>query len=107
MHTGDKVLLLLIAKVACCGLLALAATGALGGVLTWLITGSTPLVILGLFGAAIIAIVWRSRSDPTDVDSAPHLLHPPEKSARRPHVSAERADATLPTTAGHERSASS
>jgi hypothetical protein len=39
MATGDKVLALLVAKIACCGLLVLGATGALGGRGTWLLDG--------------------------------------------------------------------
>ena len=40
METGDKVLVLLLAKVACCVGLTLAATGALGGVGVWLLDGA-------------------------------------------------------------------
>ena len=39
METGDKVLVLLLAKVACCVGLTLAATGALGGLGVWLLAG--------------------------------------------------------------------
>ena len=60
METGDKVLILLGAKVACCGLLALAATGALGGLLGWLTDPSVLALLIGLFAVGIISIVWRS-----------------------------------------------
>ena len=53
METGDKVLMLLLAKVACCVGLALAATGALSGLGVWLLEGPGR----WLLGAALIALI--------------------------------------------------
>ncbi|MBI4273477.1 MAG: hypothetical protein HY659_02085 [Rhizobiales bacterium] len=61
MNTGDKVLALLGVKVICCGLLILAATGALGGVGAWLIDGSGRWLLAGAFVAAIAAIILGKR----------------------------------------------
>jgi len=53
METGDKVLVLLLAKVACCVGLTLAATGALGGLGVWLLDGAGR----WLLGAALIGLI--------------------------------------------------
>ncbi|MGH6894945.1 MAG: hypothetical protein ACREJ5_00120 [Geminicoccaceae bacterium] len=53
MATGDKVLVLLLAKVACCVGLTLAATGALGGLGVWLLDGAGR----WLLGAALIGLI--------------------------------------------------
>ena len=53
METGDKVLVLLLAKIACCFGLAPAATGALGGLGVWLLDGASR----WLLGAALIALI--------------------------------------------------
>lgn len=53
MENGDKVLLVLLAKVACCFGLALAATGALGGLGVWLLDGAGR----WLMGGALIALI--------------------------------------------------
>jgi hypothetical protein len=55
MQTGDKVLAILAAKIACCGLLVLAAAGLLGGLGAWLAEGSGPWLI---GGAVLASIVW-------------------------------------------------
>jgi uncharacterized membrane protein len=53
METGDKVLVLLGAKLACCVLLTLAAVGVLGGVGMFLATG-TGIWVLGVTVVALI-----------------------------------------------------
>jgi hypothetical protein len=53
LGTGDKILLLLLAKVVCCFGLALAATGALAGLGVWLLDGPGRWVM----GAALIALI--------------------------------------------------
>jgi hypothetical protein len=53
METGDRVLLVLLAKVACCFGLALAATGALGGLGVWVLDGAGR----WLMGGALIALI--------------------------------------------------
>jgi hypothetical protein len=53
METGDKVLALLLAKVACCVGRTLAATGALGGLGVWLLDGAGR----WLLGAALIGLI--------------------------------------------------
>lgn len=60
MNTGDRVLALLAVKGACCGLLALAASGALGGTFAWLIDRSVGWVLGATLAIGIAAIIWRS-----------------------------------------------
>jgi membrane protein implicated in regulation of membrane protease activity len=69
MTTGDKVLALLGAKAVCCGLLVLAATGALGGVGAWLTGGPGPWLLAGAFVLAIAAIILGRRG--RDVPGTP------------------------------------
>jgi len=61
MHTGDKVLALLGAKAACCGLLVLAATGTLGAALAWLVDGPGRLLIAVVFVVAVAVLVFGRR----------------------------------------------
>lgn len=76
MHTGDKVLALLGAKVVCCGLLALAAAGMLGGGLAaWLFEGPGRWLLAAGLAVAIAAIVLGRR------ESAG--LRPPVQAAKR------------------------
>jgi len=63
METGDKVLVLLLAKVACCVGLALAAAGLLGGVGAWLLDGSGRWLVGGAL-IALIAWIVLARSRP-------------------------------------------
>lgn len=53
MATGDKILVLLLAKIACCVGLALAAAGMLGGVGVWFLEGAGR----WLLGAALITLI--------------------------------------------------
>jgi len=53
-RTGDKVLGILVAKVGCCLLLTLSATGSLGLVGAWVMDGGA--LYLGL--ALVAAIAW-------------------------------------------------
>jgi hypothetical protein len=61
METGDKVLVLLVAKIACCIGLTLAATGVLGGLGVWLLDGAGRWVVGVALIALIAAIVLRLR----------------------------------------------
>jgi len=80
METGDKVLVLLAAKVACCLGLTLAATGALGGVGMWLLDDAGRWIV----GAALIALIaaivlWPRRTGTATqarADAAPKRLEP-------------------------------
>jgi hypothetical protein len=60
MTIGDKVLALLGVKAACCGLLALAATGTLGGAFAWFMDRSIGWVVGAVLAVGIAAIIWRS-----------------------------------------------
>lgn len=71
MTTGDKVLALLGAKAVCCGLLVLAATGALGGIGVWLTDGAGRWLMGGAILVAIVAIVFRRRYRIARSTSAP------------------------------------
>jgi uncharacterized membrane protein len=68
METGDKVLVLLLAKVACCVGLTLAATGALGGFGVWLLDGAGRRLLGAALIGLIVAVVVR-RSKRTEVGS--------------------------------------
>jgi hypothetical protein len=57
MATGDKVLVLLLAKLACCVGLGLAATGMLGALGVWLLDGAGRWLIGGALPALIAWIV--------------------------------------------------
>jgi hypothetical protein len=57
MATGDKVLVLLLAKLACCVGLGLAATGMLGALGVWLLDGAGRWLIGGALAALIAWIV--------------------------------------------------
>jgi hypothetical protein len=73
MTTGDKVLALLGAKAACCSLLALAGTGALGGAFAWFMDRSLAWVVGAVLVVGIAAIIWRSgaaKSSPTEAAEA-------------------------------------
>lgn len=64
MNTGDRVLIALGTTLGaaffCCGLVGLAAAGALGGVGTWLLSDSGQWAILGAVSASIAwAIIGR------------------------------------------------
>ena len=62
METGDKVLVLLLAKVACCVGLTLAATGALGGLGVWLLDGAGRWLLgAALIGLIVVAVVGSSK----------------------------------------------
>jgi len=60
METGDKVLVLLLAKLACCVGLTLAATGALGGLGVWLLDGAGRWLLGAALVGLIVAVVLRS-----------------------------------------------
>lgn len=67
MQIGDHVLLILVAKLACCALLALGAAGALGGLSIWLFTGSGRWLLGGAIIALIAALLHRlGRRRPLD-----------------------------------------
>ncbi len=73
MTTGDKVLALLAAKAICCVLLALAATGALGGAFAWFMDRSIGWILGAAVVLGIVAIIWRSgaeKSPPAETLSA-------------------------------------
>jgi hypothetical protein len=60
METGDKVLVLLLAKVACCVGLTLAATGSLGSLGVWLLDGAGRWLLGAALVGLIVAVVFRS-----------------------------------------------
>jgi hypothetical protein len=60
METGGKVLVLLLAKVACCVGLTLAATGALGSLGVWLLDGAGRWLLGAALVGLIVAVVFRS-----------------------------------------------
>jgi hypothetical protein len=64
METGDKVLVPLLAKFACCFGLALAATGALGGLGAWLLDGAGRWLVGAALVVLMAAIVLRSDAHP-------------------------------------------
>ena len=75
METGDKVLVLLLSKVACCVGLTLAATGALGGLGVWLLDGAGRWLLGTVLIGLIVAVVLRG-SKRTAADSlAQGLAH--------------------------------
>lgn len=57
MNTGDTVFYILVAKLACCVLIALAGAGLLGGFLGWLFGPGFWLVALAFLGAIGI-VMW-------------------------------------------------
>ncbi len=95
MQTGDKVLALLIAKLACCVLLVLAAAGALGGVLAWLTDGSGLWLVAAILVLGIAITVRRSRpaaGRDEGLDNIKHeeVRHEQEVDDRRGHRGAAR-----------------
>lgn len=60
METSDKVLVLLLAKVACCVGLMLAATGVLGGLGIGLLDGAGRWLLGAALIGLIVAVVLRS-----------------------------------------------
>jgi hypothetical protein len=73
MSTGDRVLALLAVKGACCGLLALAASGSLGGAFAWFMDRSVGSVLGAALAIGIAAVIWRSggtKSGATEATSA-------------------------------------
>lgn len=68
METGDKVPVPLLAKAACCFGLALAATGALGGLSVWLLDGASRW-LLALALIALIAVIILRPSGRTAADA--------------------------------------
>lgn len=73
MSTGDGVLALLAAKAVCCGALVLAATGALGGALTWFLDRWIGWIVGGALVIGIALVIWRSggsKSRPMETTSA-------------------------------------
>ena len=60
METGDKVLVLLLAKMACCVGLTLAATGALGSLGVWLLDGAGRWLLGAALVGLTLAVVFRS-----------------------------------------------
>lgn len=73
MTTGDKVLALLGAKAACCLLLVLGGTGALGGAFAWIVDRSIGWLLGAVLVVGIAAILWRSgtaRCSPTKAAEA-------------------------------------
>ncbi|MBI2977362.1 MAG: hypothetical protein HYY38_00680 [Rhodospirillales bacterium] len=64
METGDRVLILLGAKLACCVLLGLAAAGVLGGLGLFLTTGIGRWVVAGIVVALIAWVVFARRRRP-------------------------------------------
>jgi hypothetical protein len=70
MQVGDHVLLILVAKLACCALLVLGAAGTLGGLSIWLFTGSGRWLLAGIIIALIAALLHRlGRRKPLDARS--------------------------------------
>jgi len=70
MEIGDHVLLILLAKAACCVLLALGTAGVLGGLGLWLFAGSGRWLIGGLFVVLIGVLLHRlGRHRPADVEA--------------------------------------
>ena len=67
MEAGDKVLVLLLAKAACCVGLTLAATGALGGLGIWLLNGAGRW--LGAASVGLIVAVVLKTSQRTEAGS--------------------------------------
>lgn len=57
MQTSDGILLLLAAKLVCCGLLVLAAAGLLGGLLGWLF-GPGFWLVASVFVGSMGLVVW-------------------------------------------------
>jgi hypothetical protein len=78
MATGDKVLVLLLAKLACCVGLGLAATGMLGALGVWLLDGAGRWLIGGALVALIAWIVLVRQGRPA-----------PRGPAGRPGISGE------------------
>jgi len=64
METGDRVLILLGAKIACCVLMALAAVGALGGLGLSLTDGLGRWLVAGVIAALIAWVVFARRRRP-------------------------------------------
>ncbi len=61
MQSGGKVLALIAANLACCALLVLAITGAMGGLIAWVLASPAVWVIAAALALGIGLIVWRRR----------------------------------------------
>lgn len=72
METGDKVLAVLGAKIACCGLLVLAAAGLLGGLGAWLTEGPGRWL---LGGTVLALIIWAVLSRRRRAAEEEHRVH--------------------------------
>ncbi len=61
MRPGGKMFALIAAKVACCALLVLALTGAMGGLFAWVLANPAAWAIAAALALGIGLIVWRRR----------------------------------------------
>ncbi len=61
MQSGGKMFALIAAKVACCALLVLALTGAMGGLFAWRLASPAAWAIAATLALGIGLIVWRRR----------------------------------------------
>lgn len=73
MQTNGKVLALIVAKIVCCGVLVLAATGALSGIAAWLFDGGLASLALAIVAlGAGVAFWWqRQRGRGKGVEARP------------------------------------
>ncbi len=61
MRPGGKMFALIAAKVACCALLVLALTGAMGGLFAWVLASPAAWAIAAALALGIGLIVWQRR----------------------------------------------
>jgi len=78
MGTGDRVLVVLGAKVACCALLVSAVAGVPGGLGAWLIEGSGRWVLGGTILALIAWAVCAQRRQVAEDERRPDMIPAPD-----------------------------